>query len=101
MLAVAELELLAPGEGFRDVHMNVLRRLQIDQDQGPEHRMGGGKADHQPKAGLGIAGRAPRATPPAAAPMACAARAKPRAKMMQSTWPVRSAFSAPSGISLA
>ena len=57
MLAIAELELLAPGEGFRDVHMDVLRRLEIDQDQGPEHRMGGGKADHQPKAGLGIAGR--------------------------------------------
>ena len=56
MLAIAELELLAPGEGFRDVHMDVLRRLEIDQDQGPEHGMGGGKADHQPEAGLGIAG---------------------------------------------
>ena len=52
MLAIAELEFLAPGEGFRDVHMDVLRRLQIDQDQRPQHRMHDGKADHQPEAGL-------------------------------------------------
>jgi hypothetical protein len=54
MLAITELEFLTPGEGFRDVHMDVLRRLQIDQDQGPEHGMGRGKADHQPEAGLAI-----------------------------------------------
>ena len=29
MFAVAELELLAPGKGFRDIHVNVLRRLQV------------------------------------------------------------------------
>src|SRR6202011_3135752 len=57
MFSVAELELLAPGKGLRDVHMHVLRRLQIDQDQGPEHRMGDGKPDHQPQARFGIAGR--------------------------------------------
>ena len=83
MLAIAELEFLAPGEGFRDIHMDVLRRLQIDQDDGPEHGMGDGKADHQPQAGLGIAGasRKPRRQPPDAT--ACGARAKSRAKTMQ------------------
>ncbi len=66
MLAIAELELLAPGEGFRDIHMDVLRRLQIDQDEGPEHGMRGGKADHQPGAGFWIAGARgePRRQPP-------------------------------------
>ena len=48
MLAVAELEFLAPGERFRDVHVDVLRRLQIDQDQRPQHRMRERKAGHQP-----------------------------------------------------
>ena len=57
MLAVAEQEFLAPGIGFRNVHVDVLRRLEIDQDQGPEHRMRSGKADHQPEAGLRIGGR--------------------------------------------
>ena len=66
MLAIAELEFLAPGKGFRDVHMDVLRRLQIDQDQRPQHRMRERKADHQPQAGLGIAGARAPATPPAA-----------------------------------
>src|SRR5256714_103515 len=56
MLAVAELEFLAPGEGFRDIHMDVLRRLEINQNKSPQHRMGGGKAEYQPKAGLWIAG---------------------------------------------
>jgi hypothetical protein len=56
MLAIAELEFLTPGEGFRDIHMDVLRRLEIDQDDGPEHRMRGGKADHQPTAGFLVAG---------------------------------------------
>ena len=66
MLAIAEQEFLAPRKTFRDVHMDVLRRLQIDQDEGPEHGMGGGKADHQPRAGHGIAGarREPRRQPP-------------------------------------
>ena len=56
MLAVAEQELLTPAEGLRDVHMDVLAGLQIDQDQRPEHRMRHGKADHEPEGGPGIAG---------------------------------------------
>ena len=48
MLAVAELEFLAPGERLCDVHVNVLCRLQIDQDQRPQHRMRERKAGHQP-----------------------------------------------------
>ena len=57
VLAVAELEFLAPGEGFGDIHVDVLRRLQIDQDKGPEHRMRGGKTDHQPRRGLAVGRR--------------------------------------------
>jgi len=34
--------------------MDVLRRLEIDQDEGPEHGVRGGEADHQPKAGRAI-----------------------------------------------
>ena len=85
MLAVAELEFLAPGEGFGDVHMDVLRRLEIDQDQRPEHRMRDGKADHEPKAALWDRWRTPKATPPAAARTATSACATWRAKMMQWT----------------
>ena len=72
MLAVAELEFLAPGEGFRDIHMDVLRGLQVDQDEGPEHGMDRGKADHQPQAGPGIDGarRKPRRQPPERRPAA-------------------------------
>ena len=56
MLAIAELEFLAPGERLRDVHMDVLRRLQIGQDPRPQHRVRDGKADHEPQPRLGIAG---------------------------------------------
>ena len=73
MLAVAELELLTPGESFRDIHVDVLRRLQIDQDEGPQHRMRDGKADHQPRARFRIAGacRKPRRQSPDRRPAAC------------------------------
>ena len=66
MLAIAEQELLAPGVGFGDVHMDVLPGLQIDQDQRPQHGMNRGKAGDQPQAGLGIAGARgqPRRQPP-------------------------------------
>ncbi len=66
MLAIAELKFLPPGEGFRDVHMNVLRGLEVDQDQRPQHGMRGGKTDHQPQAGCWVAGlrRKPRREPP-------------------------------------
>ncbi|MGY4432972.1 hypothetical protein ACVWWO_005449 [Bradyrhizobium sp. F1.13.1] len=57
VLAVAPEEFLAPAPGFRDVHVNVLRGLEINQDEGPEHRMQDGELDHQPQARLG-AGRA-------------------------------------------
>ncbi len=74
MLAIAELELLTPGECFRDIHMDVLRRLEVDQDEGPQHRMRDGKADHQPQARFRIAGacRKPRRQPPDRRPAACA-----------------------------
>ncbi len=54
VLAIAELEFLAPGEGLGDIHVDVLRRLEIDQDEGPEHRMGDGKTDHQPRSGVAV-----------------------------------------------
>ena len=54
MLAIAELELLAPGERLGDVHVDVLCRLEIDQDQRPQHGMGHRKADHQPRPGFRI-----------------------------------------------
>ena len=64
MLAIAEQELLAPGVRFRDVHMDVLSSLQPDQDQRPQHGMRRREANHQPQAGLRIAGAARPATPP-------------------------------------
>ena len=66
VLAVAELEFLAPRERLRDVGMDVLRRLQIDQDEGPEHGMGYREAGHQQPSGLRIAGacRKPGRQPP-------------------------------------
>ena len=48
MLAVTELKLLTPGKGLRDIHMDVLRGLQIDQDQRPQHGMDQRKAGHEP-----------------------------------------------------
>src|SRR5579883_2877764 len=54
MLAIAPLELLAPGEGLRHVHMDVLGGLQADQGLGPDQTMQKRKGDDEPEAGLGI-----------------------------------------------
>ncbi len=56
MLAISELEFLAPAERFGDIHVDILSRLEIDQDQSPEDRMHGGKADHQKQPARAIAG---------------------------------------------
>ncbi|GCC47983.1 hypothetical protein chiPu_0031997, partial [Chiloscyllium punctatum] len=56
MLAIAEQETLPPGIGLRDVHMDVLRGLQLDQDKRPEKRVDQCEADHEPQAGSGIDG---------------------------------------------
>ena len=68
MLAVAELELLSPGKRFSDIHMDVLRRLQFDQDQGPEQAMHECETDHEPEPGFGVGGAQdePRRQPPEA-----------------------------------
>src|SRR5262249_40748116 len=94
MLAIAELEFLPPGERFRDVHMDVLRRLQIDQDEGPEQSGDGGEADHEPEARLRIAGtRYEPCRRPAEAERA--ARARGRQGRCSRHNVTRSAFSPP------
>ena len=72
MLAVTELELLSPGEGFGDVHMDILRRLQPDQDEGPDHAMQNGEGDDQPEVGFSVACafHEPRRQPPEHGPPA-------------------------------
>jgi hypothetical protein len=70
VLAIAELEFLAPGEGLGDIEMNILRRLELDQDERPHHRVQKRKTDDQPKAGLRrpSAGHKPRRHPPQSQP---------------------------------